>query len=166
MKGPVDGYELNLSCPNVEKGGMAFGTEPELVERITRKVRKITRRALVVKLSPNVTDIAQVALAAEAGKADVVILGTYRWLGSFQSGMVQLAEALAGTGTPLVVVPLGNPDDLRFLPVRPDAYLAVYGYREANLLGAAAVLTGAVAPRGVLPVPVGEYPVGSGDSGF
>jgi len=72
MKGPVDGYELNLSCPNVEKGGMAFGTEPELVERITRKVRKITRRALVVKLSPNVTDIAQVALAAEAGKADAV----------------------------------------------------------------------------------------------
>ncbi len=72
MKGPVDGYELNLSCPNVEKGGMAFGTEPELVERITRKVRKITRRALVVKLSPNVTDIAQIALAAEAGKADAV----------------------------------------------------------------------------------------------
>jgi len=72
IKGPVDGYELNLSCPNVEKGGMAFGTEPELVERITRKVRKITRRALVVKLSPNVTDIAQVALAAEAGKADAV----------------------------------------------------------------------------------------------
>jgi dihydroorotate dehydrogenase (NAD+) catalytic subunit len=71
-KGPVDGYELNLSCPNVEKGGMAFGTEPELVERITRKVRKITRRALVVKLSPNVTDIAQIALAAEAGKADAV----------------------------------------------------------------------------------------------
>jgi dihydroorotate dehydrogenase (NAD+) catalytic subunit len=68
----VDGYELNLSCPNVEKGGMAFGTEPELVERITRKVRKITRRALVVKLSPNVTDIAQIALAAEAGKADAV----------------------------------------------------------------------------------------------
>ncbi len=72
IKGPVDGYELNLSCPNVEKGGMAFGTEPELVERITRKVRKITRRALVVKLSPNVTDIAQIALAAEAGKADAV----------------------------------------------------------------------------------------------
>jgi len=72
MKGPVDGYELNLSCPNVEKGGMAFGTAPELVARITRKVRKITRRALVVKLSPNVTDIAQIALAAEAGKADAV----------------------------------------------------------------------------------------------
>ncbi|MDX9827154.1 MAG: dihydroorotate dehydrogenase [Spirochaetia bacterium] len=72
VKSPVDGYELNLSCPNVEKGGMAFGTEPELVERITRKVRKLTRRALVVKLSPNVTDIAQIAMAAEAGKADAV----------------------------------------------------------------------------------------------
>jgi dihydroorotate dehydrogenase (NAD+) catalytic subunit len=71
-KGPVDGYELNLSCPNVEKGGMAFGTEPELVERITRKVRELTRRALVVKLSPNVTDIAQIAQAAEAGKADAI----------------------------------------------------------------------------------------------
>lgn len=71
-KSPVDGYELNLSCPNVDKGGMAFGTEPDLVERITRKVRRLTRRALVVKLSPNVTDIAQIALAAEAGKADAV----------------------------------------------------------------------------------------------
>ncbi len=71
-KGPVDGYELNLSCPNVEKGGLAFGTEPELVERITRKVRELTRRALVVKLSPNVTDIARIAQAAEAGKADAI----------------------------------------------------------------------------------------------
>lgn len=71
-KSPVDGYELNLSCPNVEKGGMAFGTEPGVVERITRKVRSLTNRALIVKLSPNVTDIAQIALAAEAGKADAV----------------------------------------------------------------------------------------------
>ncbi len=71
-KSPVDGYELNLSCPNVEKGGMAFGTEPELVERITWKVRKLTQRALIVKLSPNVTDISQIALAAEAARADAI----------------------------------------------------------------------------------------------
>ena len=106
------------------------------------------------------------AAVADAGRADVVILGTYRWLGAFQDGMVRLAEALDATGTPLVVVPLGNPDDLRFLPLRPDAYLAVYGYREANLLGAAAVLTGAAEPRGTLPVPAGEYPMGAGQSGF
>src|SRR5690606_14675270 len=103
---------------------------------------------------------------AEASAADVIVLGTYRWLGAFQAGMVHLAEALAATGKPLVIVPLGNPDDLRFLPVRPDAYLAVYGYREANLLGAAGVLTGAVSPNGRLPVPVGEHPVGAGMTGY
>jgi len=139
-----------------------FGQPPHLGDVLGRGFDGV--RSVAVGTNPTAEQIA--TAVAEAGKADVVILGTYRWLGSFQSGMVQLAEALAGTGTPLVVVPLGNPDDLRFLPVRPDAYLAVYGYREANLLGAAAVLTGAVAPRGVLPVPVGEYPVGSGDSGF
>ena len=68
----VDGYEINVSCPNVRHGGMAFGTDPVQVERLTRALRDRTRRCLVVKLTPNVTDIAAVAKAAEAGGADAI----------------------------------------------------------------------------------------------
>jgi len=68
----VDGYEINLSCPNVRHGGLAFGTDPAQVERITRALRGLTRRCIVVKLTPNVTDIALIAKAAEAGGADAV----------------------------------------------------------------------------------------------
>jgi len=68
----VDGYEINVSCPNVAHGGLAFGTEPRQVERLTAALRKRTKRCLIVKLTPNVADIASIALAAEAGGADSV----------------------------------------------------------------------------------------------
>ena len=68
----IDGYEINVSCPNVRHGGLAFGTDPAQVERLTRSLRDRTRRPLVVKLTPNVTDIATIAMAAEAGGADAV----------------------------------------------------------------------------------------------
>ena len=68
----VDGYEINVSCPNVAHGGMAFGTNPAQVERLTSRVRPLTHRPIIVKLSPNVTDIAEIARAAEAGGADAV----------------------------------------------------------------------------------------------
>ena len=68
----IDGYEINVSCPNVAHGGMSFGTDPALIERLTARIRRLTHRALIVKLSPNVTDIAEVAKAAEAGGADAI----------------------------------------------------------------------------------------------
>ncbi len=68
----ADGYEINVSCPNVSHGGMSFGTDPALVERLTSRLRRATGRPLIVKLSPNVTDIAEIARAAEAGGADAV----------------------------------------------------------------------------------------------
>jgi dihydroorotate dehydrogenase (NAD+) catalytic subunit len=68
----VDAYEINVSCPNVRHGGLSFGTDPAQVERLTRALRDITRRPLVVKLTPNVADIAEIAKAAEAGGADAV----------------------------------------------------------------------------------------------
>lgn len=68
----IAGYEINLSCPNVKHGGLAFGTEPAQVRRITQRLRALTRKALIVKLTPNVTDITQIALAAESGGADAV----------------------------------------------------------------------------------------------
>ncbi len=68
----VDAYEINVSCPNVSHGGMSFGTDPSQVERLTRKIRTLTKRPIFVKLSPNVTDIATIAIAAEQGGADAL----------------------------------------------------------------------------------------------
>ena len=68
----VDGYEINVSCPNVAHGGLSFGTDPAQVERLTRLLRDATDRALIVKLTPNVADIGAIARAAEAGGADAV----------------------------------------------------------------------------------------------
>lgn len=68
----VWGYEINVSCPNVKTGGMALGTDPRMVESLTRMVRAATSRPVIVKLTPNVTDITAIAAAAEAGGADAV----------------------------------------------------------------------------------------------
>ena len=68
------GYEINISCPNVSHGGMAFGTDPTLVEQLTARLRTITQKPLIVKLTPNVTDIAVIAKAAQEGGADAVSL--------------------------------------------------------------------------------------------
>jgi len=70
----VWGYEINLSCPNVKHGALAFGTSPEGVELITSQMRTFTEKPLIIKLSPNVTDIASIAKAAENGGADAVSL--------------------------------------------------------------------------------------------
>ena len=66
------GYEINISCPNVKAGGLAFGTDPAQVERLTGKLRRLTSKPLIMKLTPNVTDIGEIAKAAEAGGADAV----------------------------------------------------------------------------------------------
>ena len=70
----VDMVELNISCPNVHEGGMSFGSSCASVESITAQVRKILRKPLMVKLTPNVTDIAEIAAAAESAGADAVSL--------------------------------------------------------------------------------------------
>ena len=70
----VDMVELNISCPNVKEGGAQFGTSPESVEKITAAVRKYCTKPLIIKLSPNVSDIAAVAKAAEGAGADAVSL--------------------------------------------------------------------------------------------
>ena len=71
---PVDLLEINISCPNVKEGGIAFGQNPKAVERITAAVKKKARQPVIMKLSPNVTDITETARAAEAGGADVLSL--------------------------------------------------------------------------------------------
>lgn len=71
---PVDMLEINISCPNVKEGGIAFGQNAASVEEITKKVKKYARQPVIMKLSPNVTDITEMAKAAEAGGADVISL--------------------------------------------------------------------------------------------
>lgn len=71
---PVDMLEINISCPNVEHGGIAFGQEPKMVEHITKEVKKTTHLPISMKLTPNVTDITEIAKAAEYGGADALSL--------------------------------------------------------------------------------------------
>ena len=71
---PVDLLEINISCPNIKEGGIAFGQDPKAVEAITREVKKYAKQPVIMKLSPNVTDITVMAKAAEAGGADVLSL--------------------------------------------------------------------------------------------
>lgn len=70
----VDLLEINVSCPNVKEGGIAFGQDPKALEAITKEVKKYAKQPVIMKLSPNVTDITEMAKAAEAGGADVLSL--------------------------------------------------------------------------------------------
>ena len=71
---PIDMMEINISCPNVKEGGIAFGQDPKAVENITREIKKIAKQPVIMKLSPNVTDIREMAKAAQAGGADALSL--------------------------------------------------------------------------------------------
>ncbi|WP_343248353.1 dihydroorotate dehydrogenase [Diplocloster hominis] len=71
---PVDLLEINISCPNVKAGGIAFGQDPECAMAITREVKKYAKQPIIMKLSPNVTDITEMAKAVEAGGADAISL--------------------------------------------------------------------------------------------
>lgn len=75
----IAGYELNVSCPNVENEGIAFGVDPDVVYRLCSSLAPHTNRELTIKLSPNVTDIASIALAAEAGGVSSISLINTIW---------------------------------------------------------------------------------------
>jgi dihydroorotate dehydrogenase (NAD+) catalytic subunit len=70
----IDLMEINISCPNVKEGGIAFGQNPNCVEEITRAIKRVAKQPIIMKLSPNVTDITVMAKAAEAGGADALSL--------------------------------------------------------------------------------------------
>ena len=71
---PVDLLEINISCPNVKEGCLAFGQDPRAVEQVTREVKRIAKQPVIMKLTPNVTDITVMAKAAEEGGADAISL--------------------------------------------------------------------------------------------
>ena len=71
---PIDMMEINISCPNVNAGFLAFGQDPKQVEKLTAEIKKLAKQPVIMKLTPNVTDITEIAKAAEAGGADAVSL--------------------------------------------------------------------------------------------
>ncbi|MBI9031892.1 dihydroorotate dehydrogenase [bacterium] len=70
----ISGYEVNVSCPNVENEGLAFGVDAQVVNELTAKLRKLTKKELIIKLTPNVTNIVDIAIAAKEGGADSLAL--------------------------------------------------------------------------------------------
>lgn len=70
----VDAFEINISCPNVKEGGIAFGTDPKMAEKVTKEVVSVSKKPVIMKLSPNVTSIADMARACAAGGADALSL--------------------------------------------------------------------------------------------
>ncbi|MCL2852131.1 MAG: dihydroorotate dehydrogenase [Defluviitaleaceae bacterium] len=70
----VDMLELNISCPNIKEGGVSFGTSPAVAAKVTQEVRRVVTKPLIVKLTPNVTDICEIAHAAESSGADALSL--------------------------------------------------------------------------------------------
>ena len=104
----IGAYEINISCPNVKEGGLTFGTDPRQVENLTAKVRKLTAKPIIVKLTPNVTDIAVIAKAAESGGADSVSsINTVRGMLIDTKGKRPLiAAGIAGLSGP-AIMPIG-----------------------------------------------------------
>lgn len=100
----VHGFEVNVSCPNVRKGGIAFGSDPETLEKLVRFLRKRTEKPLIVKLSPNVTDIVDMAKRAEAGGADgLTLINTIRGMSiNSESRRPHLATAVGGLSGPAI----------------------------------------------------------------
>ena len=102
--GGVDGIEVNISCPNVKKGGVAFGTVARMAQEVTERVRRATRLPLIVKLSPNVTDITEMARAVEAGGADgVSLINTLLGMAiDIQRKKPKLANVVGGLSGPAI----------------------------------------------------------------
>jgi len=100
----ISGLEANISCPNVKRGGIAFCSDPRMTYRLVRAVRKSTQLPLVVKLSPNVTDIASLAKISEEGGADAVsLVNTFKALAiNIRSRKPELGNILGGLSGPAI----------------------------------------------------------------
>ncbi len=100
----ISGLEMNISCPNVKQGGIIFGTDPRMTYRLVKAVRKSTDLTLVVKLSPNVTDISLIAKAAEDGGADAVsLVNTFRAMAiNIHTLKPELGNVIGGLSGPAI----------------------------------------------------------------
>ena len=100
----IDGFEVNISCPNVEKGGLAFGIDPELTSEVVLRVREATDKTVIVKLTPNVTDITSIATAAVKSGADALsLINTVLGFGiDIETRRPLLARGIGGLSGPAV----------------------------------------------------------------
>ncbi len=129
---PVDLLEINISCPNIKEGGIGFGTDPKMAGLVTRAVRKVSKRPFIIKLTPNVSDIADIARAVEAEGADAVSL-INTMLGmriDVHTGKPALRNIMGGLSGPAV---------------KPVAVRMVYQVRRAvriPIIGLGGIMTG------------------------
>ena len=100
----VDAIEINISCPNVKQGGLAFGTDPRITKEVVSAVRKETDKTMIVKLTPNVTDITSIAVAAVEGGADgLSLINTVLGMGiDVQTRRPQIARVIGGLSGPAI----------------------------------------------------------------
>ena len=128
----VDIYELNVSCPNVKKGGVSFGTDPTVLREITEGAKRRAKKPLVVKLTPNVTSIAVMAKAAEDGGADgVSLVNTFTGMAiDARTRRPVLANVTGGLSGPCI-----KPIALRMVK---DVYAAVH----IPIIGMGGIMTG------------------------
>ena len=96
------GYEINVSCPNVKEGGMEFGLNKDITHKLTQELRKITDKILIIKLSPNVTNIEEIGLSAEKGGADAIsAVNTFSGLSiDYKTGNMLLSTKYGGVSGP------------------------------------------------------------------
>jgi len=100
----IDGYEVNISCPNVENEGLAFGTDEKIVYQLTSQLAKVTSKELILKLSPNVTDLTLIARAAEDGGATSISLINTLWgmAIDWKTGKSFIRQGIAGYSGPAI----------------------------------------------------------------
>ncbi|MCI0514390.1 dihydroorotate dehydrogenase [candidate division KSB1 bacterium] len=100
----IAGYEINVSCPNVQRGGMQFGTDAAAVFELTREIRQRTQRTVIIKLTPNVTRIGEIAAAAEAAGADAIsLINTLRGMAvDLKTRRPKLATIFGGLSGPAI----------------------------------------------------------------
>jgi dihydroorotate dehydrogenase (NAD+) catalytic subunit len=100
----ISGLEMNISCPNIKRDGIVFGTDPQMAYRLVQAVRKSTALTLIVKLSPNVTDIALMAKSAEEGGADAVsLVNTFRAMAvNIHTKKPELGNTIGGLSGPAI----------------------------------------------------------------
>ncbi|MFH1542668.1 MAG: dihydroorotate dehydrogenase [bacterium] len=128
----VAALELNISCPNVDKGGMVFGTDPKVTEELVKAVRKQTKLPLIVKLSPNVTDITVIAKAAEKAGADALSL-----INTVLGMSIDIHQKTSRIGRPM--------GGLSGPAIRPIAVRMVYQVAQAvkiPIIGIGGIMTG------------------------
>ena len=100
----ISGLEMNISCPNIKRGGIVFGTDPRMAYRLAHAVRKATKLTLIVKLSPNVTDIALMAKSVEEGGANAIsLVNTFRAMAiNIHSKKPELGNIMGGLSGPAI----------------------------------------------------------------